>query len=420
MVKVILYVFGLTIAVAIAVWLANQPGSVTVDWLGWRINTSVAVLFVMIITLLIIGAFLLRAWSVLVGAGRALKESRKDKRLNRALAALAAGFAAVRGEDKASAQKAVRDASAALGEHQAVRLLEEQTALMMGDANRASSEARELLTDPTTELAALRDLTETAKASGDFEGALSQAQRALSRKNPPRWAVKSVLNLQIALARWQEAAATAERKDLESVFSIADVPRLKAAIYTHAAAAALANQDFNLAIKLARQALTADAIHSPAAAVLARALNATGKGKKAAAELEKSWALSPHPSVLAAYIELAPGESALARASRVEALVSGNAEHPESRLATAESSFKAELWGQARSRLEPLLDQTAAAPHRSRAAALMAQVELGENGDTKAATQYLVLALESKPGKNDVQPPASAADLLTPSYSLSP
>ena len=412
MVKVILYVSGLALAVAVAVWFANQPGIVTLDWLGWRINTSVAVLFVIIIVLLIVGAFLIRAWSALVGVGRAFKNSRKDKRLNRGLTALAAGFAAVRGEDSASAQKAVRDASAAIGDHQAVRLLDEQTALMMGDTTRASSEARDLLTDPTTELAALRDLTETAKTAGDLEGALIQAQRALSRKNPPRWAVITVLNLQIALARWQDAAATAERKDLENAFSIADVPRLKAAIYTHAAAAALATQDVNLAIKLARQALTADATHSPGAAILGRALDADGKGKKAAAELEKSWALNPHPAVLAAYIELAPGETVLARASRVEALVSGNAEHPESRLATAESSLKAELWGQARSRLKPLLNQTASAPHRARAAALMAQVELSENGDTQAATKYLALALDSKTASIDAHPPASAADLL--------
>ncbi len=413
MVKVILYVLGLALAVAVAVWFANEPGVVMLDWLGWRINTSVAVLFVIIIALLIVGAFLIRAWSALVGVGRAFKKSRKDKRLNRGLTALAAGFAAVRGEDSASAQKAVRDASAAIGEHQAVRLLEEQTALMMGDTTRASSEARDLLTDPTTELAALRDLTETAKTAGDLEGALIQAQRALSRKNPPRWAVITVLNLQIALARWQDAAATAERKDLENAFSIADVPRLKAAIYTHAAAAAFANQDFNLAIKLARQALTADAAHSPGSAVLGRALHADGKSKKAAAELEKSWALSPHPAVLAAYIELAPGETVLARASRIEALVSGNAEHPESRLATAESSLQAELWGQARSRLKPLLNQTESPPHRARAAALMAQVELSENGDTQAATKYLALALDSKTALIDAHPPASAADLLT-------
>ena len=69
-----------------------------------------------------------------------------------------------------------------------------------------------------------------------------------------------------------------------------------------------------------------------------------------------------------------PGEPPLARAGRIEKLVAGATDHPESRLALAETALSAELWGQARSRLEPLLDKGVAAPTRARAAALMAQV----------------------------------------------
>ena len=93
--------------------------------------------------------------------------------------------------------------------------------------------------------------------------------------------------------------------------------------------------------------------------------------------------------------------------------MAGNSDHPESRLAQAESALNAELWGQARSRLEPLLDKGTATANRSKAAALMAQVEIGESGDTKAATQCLVIALEGRNSSKDMPAPKSIAELLT-------
>ena len=413
MIKVVLYVISLAAAVAVAVWFANAPGTVTLDWLGWRVDTTVAMLFVLVIGLLLIGTFLVRVWSLLIGAGRAFRDARTDLRVTRGLSGLAAGFAAVLGGDVTSAQKGAREAEAAFGEHQAVRLLQQQTAHLIGDTGRASSEARELLTDAATELVALRDLAAAAKTAGDLDGALGHTKRALGRKTPPRWALDKTLDLQIALGRWEEAATTLERKDIQNTFTPADLLHVKASVYARAATAALTSQDSALAIKWARKALSMDQTRADAAAVLARATAAAGNPKKAVAELEKAWTANPHPALFGAYMQLMPGEPPLARAGRIEKLVAGATDHPESRLALAETALSAELWGQARSRLEPLLDKGVAAPTRARAAALMAQVELGENGDTKAATKCLVIALEARTAAPEVPPPVSAADLLS-------
>jgi HemY protein len=416
MVKIILYVVSLAVLVTVSVWFADEPGTVTVDWLGWRINTSVAMLFVLVAGLLIIGTFLVRVWATLIGAGRAYKDSRRDKRIEKGLRSLTSGFAGVRGGDVAAAQKGAREASAAFAEHDIVRLLRQQTASVLGDVRSAGAEARELLSDPATELAALRDLTETAISAGDLEGALAHAERALKSKAAPRWALKTVLDLQVALGKWGDVATTLDRKDAPRLVGGADQSRLCAEACIRAGVLALANQESAAAIKWARKALSSEPSRSDASAILARGLMAEGKAKKAAAELEKAWAKSPHPSVLAAYLQLAPGEAALARAGRVEKLVAGNSDHPESRLAQAEASLNAELWGQARSRLELLLDKGTTTPIRTKAAGLMAQVEIGESGDTKAATQCLVIALGGRSAAKDIPAPTSVAELLSQTF----
>lgn len=413
MIKIILYVLSLAALITVAVWFADAPGRVTIDWLGWRIETSVAILFALMAGILVVGTVLIRLWSTLVSLGRNFQEARKDKRVNRGLDGLASGFAAVRGGDSTAAQKGLQNAKASFGEHIVVRILEQQATRLSGDAKRAGSDARELLTDPATELAALRDLAETARGVGDLDGALGYAKRAMGRKTPPRWALTLTLDLQIALNRWEDAAATLDRTDVSALFKSVDLPRLKAAVYARAATTALAGQDPNLAMKWARKALSADATRVDATVALARALAAENKTKKAATELEKAWAINPHPALLSAYLQLSPADSALAKAKKVETLTAGHPDHPESRLALAETALKADLWGQARSRLEPLLDKGTAPPTRARAAALMAQIDLGEHGDTKAATKFLVMALESKSAPMEMPEPASAADLLS-------
>ncbi len=416
MIKIVLYVIALAVLITVAVWFAEEPGSVSIAWLGWRLDTSVAVLFVILAALLFGGATVLRLWSALVGAGRAVRDARKGRRTASGLDALAAGFAAIQGEDSAAAKRAARTAESNLGDTSVVRLLKQQTARLSQDGVTASAEARDMVDDPSLKLAALRDLAEAAQQAGDFDGALKHASRAAEHKPAPAWALNKSLDLKIATQRWAEAATLLSRKDMQALIKEMDVKRLQAALAARAATAAVRNQTFDDAISWARKSLALDATRADAAAALARALNATGKAKKAATELEKAWTANPHPVLLTAYLELAPGEAPLARASRVEHLARGNADHPESRLAVAETSLAAELWGQARSRIEPLVDGDAPAAVRERAAALMARVELGERDDCHAATNALTKALAARTAPLELPEPSSAAELLNRPY----
>lgn len=412
MLKIILYVAGLAVLIALSVWFAETPGAVTVEWHDWRVDTSVAVLFVLIALVLAAGVFLLRAWGAVAGAGRAFRDARKEKRIGRGLDAVTKGFAAVHNSDAAGAARAFRDAQTALGDHSVVRFLEEQVALISGDRAAASAGARTLLDEPAVEGAALRDLAEIALQTGDRESALGHALRAMAKKPPPKWACAMALDLQIALGKWEEAAQTFDRKDVHNAIDDHDQTSMKAKLYGRTAQSMLNRQDTSGAVKWARKAVSANPADPEASAVLALALVGDGKTKKATTELERAWTVQPHPAILSAYLQIAPGEAALARAGRLEKLVTGNPDHPASRLALAEAALAADLWGQARSRLEPLLDEGTASSIRTRAAALMVQVDLGENGEAAASTSALLDALAADTGQPSASSPTSMADLM--------
>jgi len=416
MTKAIFYFIILAASVAISVWFANAPGAVELEWHGWRVNTSVAVLLILTAAIWVTISFLVIACRTLLGVGRSFGTARKSVRFSRGLDALAHGFAAVHGGDLTSAMKAARKARSGLGDIKVTRFLQQQTSQIIKNNRWATSKTGELLEDPALELAILRDLAECALKKGDHQVALEYTERALESKGSPIWARSLALDLNIALARWDHAANMFSLEDLEELVGAEAASKLKSTLYVHAAKAAIAANDTKNAMKWARNALVIEPHQADASAELGRALIALGKEKKAATELERAWAKNPHPLILSAYLEIDPSESNLCRASRVKNLVASQPEHPESRLAMANVSLSAELWGQARNRLEPLLDEGTAMHVRTRAAALMAQVNLVDENISRSTKKSIMTALEVLNVERTPMRPTSVRDLLSQPY----
>src|SRR4026208_2574307 len=101
--RVLIWFAIAAVAMLLAVWLAERPGTVTAEWHGWRLDSSVGVLLVALLVLigLCIGGWLLYRW--IVGAPFALLEGwggSPKKRGHRALSP-GPGAAAARGAGRA-------------------------------------------------------------------------------------------------------------------------------------------------------------------------------------------------------------------------------------------------------------------------------------------------------------------------------
>ncbi len=416
MIRLIAYLVGIAAVVAGAVWMANEPGTVTLVWRGWHVDTSVGVLVAAMVAIVVVILFFLRVISLLTGTVKAFAAAQRERRMQRGLVALGDGFAAVQAGQGALASRLSKDASKLLGNSSAVHVLKLGAANLGDNPREVQAAALALLSRPQTELAALRTLANKALADGDVVGALRHAQKALARKDAPPWALNMVLDVQISMGLWTDALAVLDTKLGKSVFEPETHQRLKLKLHVQEAHSALKNGDGDAATSAAKKAMDASELNPEAVAAYAKAMTSRGKGSKAAGTVEKAWRTNPHPSLLNAYRSLVPGESALDWAKRVENLAKAAPDHPETRLAVADASLQAELWGQARNRLSVLTNEDMAPDIRTRAARLMADVETRERADAEAANEWLQLALSSQPqasGKSN--PPKSTGDLLAKS-----
>jgi len=411
--RLILFVIAVAALVAGAVWLANDPGSVSMTWRGWQVETSVGILITLIIAAVIIILLIVRLVALIGGTVQAFAAARRERRFKRGLTSLGDGFAAVQAGQKHAARRLARQAAMLLNDNPAVLVLQKDAAALAGDTADMQSAAAALLARPETELAGLRTLAEKALRDGDVAGALTHARRALARKDAPAWALHTVIDSEMALERWSGALAALDEKLARDAFSPTEFKRLKSRLLTLQAQATLAHGDAATAANAAKKAMDVDDTNHAAVAVFAKAMTAQGRGRKAAGAVERAWAVKPSTELLNAYRALIPSESALDWARRIDGLAKAAPDHPESRLAVASASLEAELWGQTRNRLSGLTGADAAPNIRARAAQLLADVERRERGDTEKAAEWLDVALESERGPaRAARKPKTIAEIL--------
>ncbi len=110
MIRVLLFFVGVAVLALGATWLADRPGDIEVNWLGYRIETSVAV-GAALLALLIAATMLV--WAILRGIVRAPSRFftfRRTSRLNRAFRAVSRGIVAIGAGDAPAARRFANEA----------------------------------------------------------------------------------------------------------------------------------------------------------------------------------------------------------------------------------------------------------------------------------------------------------------------
>ena len=410
--RLAVFLFVLAAVVVAAVWLASDPGTVSLVWRGWRMDTSVGLLIAMLIVMLLAILAVLRIAAAVTGTVREYLAAQRERRLKRGLTSLGGGFAAVHAGQSDAARRFAKEAANLLPDNSAVLVLRKEAAALDGDAHEMQAAATAMLARPETLLAGLRCLATKAMADGDMVGALNHASKALGQVDAPAWALQMIIDTEIASERWSDALAALDSKLGRNTFSHREHAQLKSRLLVRQAEAALRNGDATAAAAAAKKAMGTGGPTHDAVAVFARAMAAQGKGRKAAGVVEQAWKAAPHRDLLVAYRALVPGESALDWAKRVENLAKAAPDHAESRLAVAEASLNAELWGQARNRLSGLAAEGVDPDLRSRATRLLAELETRQRGDADAAADWLRIALEFHRAPPPTTMPRTAAELL--------
>ena len=372
-----------------AAWLADRPGEVAIEWLGYHADTSVAVVVGAVLAIVCVA---LIAWTLLVylvtTPARVARRA-AQRRTARGLHAITKGLVAIGAGDLRTAARYASEAGRLAADQPLTLLLQAQTAQLSGARGGADVAFRAMAERHDTKLLGLHGLFIEARRRNDMAAARSYAEEAAKAAPSLAWAGQAAFDFHCAEGDWSRALKALERNSRGGLVDH-DTYRRQRAVLLTARALSLENTDRATASELAQEAVKLAPGLVPAAALGGRLLAAAGDRRKAGRILEAAWREGPHPDIADAYADLVPGASARERLSRVRMLARLAEGHLESRLAAARAALDAHEFAEARASLKPLMS----APTR-RVAALMAQLEETETGDIGRARQWMARAVHA-------------------------
>ncbi len=396
MVRATFWLVVLAAAAAAIAWLADHPGSLTLYWRDYRIDTSVAVLAGAVALASALAAALYQLWRWLRRAPAAVARRRRESRRLKGYRALTQGMVAVAAGDPTEARRQARRADVLLNEPPLTMLLSAQAAQLNGDEAAAANYFSAMLERPETEFLGLRGLVVQASKTGDTARALALARRAKALSPRTSWVLSTLFELEARAGQWSSAEETARLALAAGTMRAAQGTRNRAiALYQQSLAAEAAGETA-AALKAARKANAIEPGFVPAAVETAKLLMLQGKRKRAERNVEAAWQLAPHPALARLYLALGESDEPIRRLMRMQALAKLRPEHPESSLALAEAAIAARLWGEARRALAALPGDGAQG-ESARACRLKAALEEGEHGDGARAREWLRHAAGGEP-----------------------
>ena len=383
----------LGLVAAAAGWLADHPGTLRLDWLGYRIDTSVAVLVFSIAFIAAVTAILYRFWVDLRRAPHRILGAMKERRRQRGFVALSQGLVAVASGDIADAKRQARRAESLLAEPAMTQLLSAQAAQLSGDAQAATRFFTDMLEQRDTEFMGLRGLLMQAMKRNDQVEALSFARRAFELQPKNDWVAKTLVRLHVRSQQWADAEQTLQAAIKHKALSLADVSADYATIHYQLSLRDSNQHNDDEALKHAVAAHGLAPAFIPAAWHLVQLYIAAGHSRKAVPVIEAAWVYEPHRDLLEPYWAATESGDAMACVRAAQFLAGLNPDHFESRLAIAKAALEAKLWGVARTQLEAAVD----AGVTGRVCQMMATLAEAEHGDQDCAREWLMRVASAEP-----------------------
>ena len=391
MIRVVIYLVIVGLLAAATVWLADRPGDVLITWQNRRIETSVMVLAVAMVT---IAVFTVMLWTILRAVLRSPETLRFYLRMRRGMRgyhAVSQGLVAVGSGDVRTARRLAEEAARIAPNEPLTLLLTAQASQLSGDRDAAERTFHAMASRDDTRLLGLHGLYIEAQRRNDGAAAKLYAEEAAAGVRAPAWAGLAVFDARCATGDWIGALERLDRNMKSGLVDRDSYRRLRAVLLTARALESDAGDDRDGARALALEAVKFAPTLVPAAALAGRLLGDAGDRRRAARIVEAAWKANPHPDLAEAYAHLQSGASARDRLARVESLAARTPGNVEGALAVARAALDAQEFAAARRALAPL----AIAPSQ-RVAMLMAEIEEREHGDEGRAREWMTRAIRAK------------------------
>lgn len=390
MIRLGLYI-TLAIFVALgAVWFADQPGMLQLNWRGWEIRMSVAILCLLVFLYTAFCWYLFKLYRWFRTDNPLTSPKRQASRREKGLVELDLGWSALAVQDRAAALKHGKKALGLLPtDHGPLRLL------MEVDTDKNQQKHLQKLTENSaTRMVALKCRLEREQAEGSPQNtlALLQEMQLLSPDNP--WINRKLFDLLTRLEKWAEAEGELNKLVKSKALDVDEQKRLTAVLcYSQALEASLSNQK-TAAHDFARKALKNNPSFIPAAMLLCRQHLSQEEKAKARKVIENIWEIAPHPDLSQFFLKLEPLESPSEKFRRIQKFTKLNADHRHSLHFLAKVALDTEHWTEAKQALDKLVTKDQTSPETYH---LLARLEMLQKKDQAASDAYMARASEAAP-----------------------
>lgn len=396
--KIILFVVLIGAATVGAAYLLETDGGIRIDVGATEFNLGALQAVIALIVLVIALWLLLKIAGLIVATIRflngdetAISRHFDRNRERKGYAALAEGLMALAsGEERVAMTKAVK-AERYLKRPELTNLITAQAAEMAGDRRKATEVYKRLLSDERTRFVGVRGLMKQKLEEGDTETAMKLAEKAFALKPQHAETGDVLLALQATQNDWHGARETLGAKVRHGALPKAVGKRRDAVLALQEAKGVFEEGNSIRAREAAIEANQKSPDLIPASVLAARAYLEQDNPRYAARVLSKTWKVSPHPDIAAAYAEIKPNETPAERIKRFRTLTKAQPDHEETKLLLAELHIAAEDWDKAREALGDLPDTHPT----QRVITLMAAIERGSgapDSDIRALLAKAVVA----------------------------
>lgn len=352
MIRSVWFILKLSLVVMVAVWIAERPGRVQIEWMDYTITVHFGLFLLALAGVVFIAAILSRLFYLIVDMPWRWRQTRARRRLEKGYKSVTMGLAAiVSGDDKAAVKQAARAARLLPAHDALLLLLQAQSAKISGKPDQARVHFAALAKNRDAGFLGLRGLVQDAVESGKPEAARSIIQGGLKKFPRQKWLLTADYDMALAARDWAAARGALARAARLGAVDPARAASDRIALMIAESDDALKNGFPYKARDLLRAAWRHAPGFAPAAIRLASVYRTLGRERKAAHIIARSYQKNPHPD-LAAYWEgmmppQKPGQKPvhLAWAARLAAMTP---DHAESHIVSGRAAMLEGLWGEAR------------------------------------------------------------------------
>ena len=405
MIKTLWFALKVAALVGLAVWLADNPGSVRLAWQDLQgndfvINLHIGLFLVGILVFTLLSIFIYQTIKTFVDFPRSLARYNEVKAQEKGYVAITKGLSAVAAGDTGAALKYASKARQFMPQDTGLPLLlEAQAARLDGREGDAAQSFALMLEDQNASFLGVRGLLQAALDIGDDDTALELTQKALSTHPYQAWILKIAYKLQLKKHQWDDARKTLKVLEKRKVYTSERVRSdLAAMLVARARQASASGGDVESFVRDSlKKASKLYPEFVPAVLDLCALYVRGGKQKQAVKLIEKSWKIFPHALYVSAWQDLQAPEKAeepLERLRWMERLLKINKTEAGACVAAGYAALGAGLWGEARhyftqaEELEP-----SASVYRG-----LAALEEAFTHDEEAAKEWLLKAVNA-PGE---------------------